>query len=923
MKKAKFFLLLAAAIPAMLRAQCPASVTITSVDVVNADCPSNGKATVNSNGGGTNAVQYQLTQGPQGGGWPTGQQDSPEFTALPPGDYTVKAICKDDLNISSTKNFTIGKNYVNLAVTVTTTGVCTNFVPGGKITVNTSGGKAPLEYAILKSANGSEPVENFTFGSSNTFDLVGADPWGTYQVRVRDACGNIVPQTVELIPNTPKAKITQVIPQILQGQVNALFGGASVNCGKVITVFRLADYLQGTPVTPSATTQYRIAVWESSTTTPPAISGTPAWEKDFKSTNDLTGIPLTIGTRSIAWKITTGCGEETTGNVQVPDLQLSLSPKAYPACGASGVSIATQTNTSAWPLTLEVTGYAANNSIVVPTITRTVNNALQLLVTGIGAADHYTVKITDACGSTASKSILVEAGTPSLLFSYMGDCTSVIGTGRVLFSFGSVSGNVPGWGTGAPGNMRIVNTVTNQEWTPDPNITWANSMSFPNIPPGDNYVLRFTSANGCTTDIPFKVTPNSAAPLSDFTLGGTSTQTCDGTGTITSTIATNYTVPVIYKLYKDGGSSPTATNGTGTFVGLAAGTYKVVAELAMCFTLPPLTSTKEYTIKPAGQNPVIEKKIGIVCDNSNTGLAGLAFTGTGPFKLEQKLSTDPESAFTTINASAPNELLVTGLTPNATYDFRITDQCSKTAITTVTIAPLTKINRVTTQQPCINQPYVLELEKIPGATYSWKREDGAQISTSNKLEWSSYQANNDGMYTCTVTINNCITRTETVTVNSTYCGSPLLVSFGNISAILKGDHLQVNWTSLTEKDNAWFEIEASSDGAHFHKIGEIKSRAETGNSGVAQDYSFEILAAQAMGTMGVVASIFLLGVSAIRRKLMVSGIAIVLLATSIIACNKATDLPVTTSDGNLYIRIVTVDKDGNRAYSKVIKVVKE
>ena len=179
------------------------------------------------------------------------------------------------------------------------------------------------------------------------------------------------------------------------------------------------------------------------------------------------------------------------------------------------------------------------------------------------------------------------------------------------------------------------------------------------------------------------------------------------------------------------------------------------------------------------------------------------------------------------------------------------------------------------------------------------------------------------MYTCTVTINNCITRTETVTVNSTYCGSPLLVSFGNISAILKGDHLQVNWTSLTEKDNAWFEIEASSDGAHFHKIGEIKSRAETGNSGVAQDYSFEILAAQAMGTMGVVASIFLLGVSAIRRKLMVSGIAIVLWATSIIACNKATDLPVTTSDGNLYIRIVTVDKDGNRAYSKVIKVVKE
>ena len=921
-------LLMAAFIPAMLWAQCPASVTVTNVDVVAAGCPSNGKATVTAN---SSNVSYQLTSGPQGGGYTTGAQDNNVFNDLPPGTYTVTVRCKDATNISATKTFTIDNNYIPLGLSFTTQNVCTNFTPEGiVVTATGSGGSGTLQYALLKTANAGEPESSFTYGSSNTFNIAGttgAAVWGTYQLRVKDACGAYVTRTVELTPNTPTAKISQVILNSLQGPSSSLFGSTNPTCGKIITIFRLLDYVNNNPVTPSATTKYRIAIWESSTTACPATTGPPAWEKDFTNTAHLSFIPLTIGTRSIAWRIITGCGEETTGCTEVGEYLFNISPRIYPACGTSGVTIITSTNTVAWPVTLEIKGHDAAGTVMF-TDTRTANSQPQLNVTGVQEAHHYTVKLTDACGLTTTReNVLVQTGAPTLVPGYPGDCTNVIGTGRVAFSYATPSGNIPGWGTGDPNTMRIVNTSTNQEWAPAPGTVWNNSMSFYNVPPGTNYVLRFTSADGCTTDIPLTVAANSAAPLTDFTLGGTSTQTCTGSGSISSTLTTNYTVPVTYKLYKDGATTPMATNGTGNFGNLTAGAYKVVAELTMCGGFPPLTSTKEYTILPDGASTIIQKKIGANCDASGTGIAGFEFVGVGPFLLEMKKTSEPETAWATIDAAAGNEKLVTGLAQNTSYNVRITNPCGKAATTTVTIAPLTNITRVTTAHPCVGSPYVLELDKIPGATYSWKKDGGSQISTSNKLEWSSYAANNDGTYVCTVTINNCIVRTETITLNSTKCGQVLSVKFGDISATLKGGNLLVNWSTLSEDHHKLFEIEYSRDGSNFTKIGTVNSKSVDGSSAETISYEFSIgasdVAKSVAGSLAVVVLAFAVG-GYRRRRIILSLIGLMAVITIVtVSCNRDESVAAGADIANGYIRIAAVDKDGKKDYSKVVKIVKD
>jgi len=70
----------------------------------------------------------------------------------------------------------------------------------------------------------------------------------------------------------------------------------------------------------------------------------------------------------------------------------------------------------------------------------------------------------------------------------------------------------------------------------------------------------------------------------------------------------------------------------------------------------------------------------------------------------------------------------------------------------------------------------------------------------------------------------------------TPCTMPLpveLVSF----AVQKNSAttVQISWTTLTEKNNQYFEVERSNDGIHFYTIGKLNGN---GNSSIAHDYVF-------------------------------------------------------------------------------------
>lgn len=150
---------------------------------------------------------------------------------------------------------------------------------------------------------------------------------------------------------------------------------------------------------------------------------------------------------------------------------------------------------------------------------------------------------------------------------------------------------------------------------------------------------------------------------------------------------------------------------------------------------------------------------------------------------------------------------------------------------------------------------------------------------------------------------------------------PLSVNWLSVNAILKGNNLQVNWATATETNNDHFEIEASTNGTDFTKIGNIKSKAENGNSEIELKYSFEKNSAD----IAFAISLLALGlVLPVKRKyrwiftaIIISGL---LLFNS--SCTKNNDQVVSNKD-DLFIRIAQVDKDGAKTYSQVVKAVRD
>ncbi|MGN7783661.1 hypothetical protein ACTJIJ_04015 [Niabella sp. 22666] len=148
----------------------------------------------------------------------------------------------------------------------------------------------------------------------------------------------------------------------------------------------------------------------------------------------------------------------------------------------------------------------------------------------------------------------------------------------------------------------------------------------------------------------------------------------------------------------------------------------------------------------------------------------------------------------------------------------------------------------------------------------------------------------------------------------------LPVTFGDITAAIKHTTLLVNFTTVSEKNNDRFIIEASKDGIHFKETGIIKSLAKDGNSNIPLQYSFSMNYG-GLGMAGVgLFTILLLPFRKKRRLLIVMTFACV---GSFISCKKNPDKISSGVTDNVFIRIAQVDKDGTAHYSKIVKAVQE
>lgn len=152
--------------------------------------------------------------------------------------------------------------------------------------------------------------------------------------------------------------------------------------------------------------------------------------------------------------------------------------------------------------------------------------------------------------------------------------------------------------------------------------------------------------------------------------------------------------------------------------------------------------------------------------------------------------------------------------------------------------------------------------------------------------------------------------------------SGLPVIFGTISASFKNDLLTVKWNTNSETNCDHFVVEGSVDGNNFVPLKEISSKATGGNSSAELQYSISFGAQTAMMiSLGIFALLFSVFTFNRRKKWLVAGV--VLSIASFIACKKM-EMAQTEKAGTLpYIRILQVDKDGGKHYSKVITVTNE
>ncbi len=168
----------------------------------------------------------------------------------------------------------------------------------------------------------------------------------------------------------------------------------------------------------------------------------------------------------------------------------------------------------------------------------------------------------------------------------------------------------------------------------------------------------------------------------------------------------------------------------------------------------------------------------------------------------------------------------------------------------------------------------------------------------------------------------------TSSVNLGISNDPIVlpVVFGSISAKWNGNNLNVTWTTETEKNNDYFDIEASTNGVDFISIGTVKSLAPDGNSDKAIQY--ELTKSLTGNTLASILGISLLGLGSIglyrKRRLRLPFTLVIMcgLTAILFGCKKATSDEL-GGDGKVFIRVTQVDKDGSRSSSKVVKVVQE
>jgi hypothetical protein len=571
------------------------------------------------------------------------------FTNLLPGLYTVEAV--DGCGKLRRATFTVTASTSPIATSITSpscAGTATGLISvtaTGSNGLSSTGAPGNFQYALIAPSPVIRPFQN---GSvfENLFP-------GTYTVATRDICGNI-------------GTVTATVGTAAAPNFGTSFSTASCPNGSTGTI----EVQNGTVA--GGGSPYTYALVAPSPVTRPV-----------QNNNDFTGLPP--GTYTV--RMTDLCATSAITTVTVPASTAPTFTTAVTAsCStpASGTVTVTPGASAQAPFTFElISPGAAIRAPQGSNIANTFNSIFTALNQG-----SYTVRMTDACGTSVTGTAVVAAPT-ALTFPTGSTATPSCSAG----STGQITVAQPANGLGAYRYELIA---------PSPVTRPAQySRVFNGLPTG-NYTIRITDSCGTQVD-------NSAAPLALAAatapgLSVTNTASCaTSSGTITCLATTTNQGGGTYQFALIAPSPVTRPNQAApTFTGLPAGNYTVQIT-DQCGQ----TGTTTTTIAAAGAFTPAAGGSVVACNGSGY-FAQLIVTnpqnftsggpippgsGGGPYTYAVYDATN-----TTLIAGPQASNIFPTITPvasNPSHTIRVTDVCGNTSTTTVALNPPTALTAAT------------------------------------------------------------------------------------------------------------------------------------------------------------------------------------------------------------------------------------
>ena len=733
------------------------------------------------------------------------------FTNLQPGtDYEVKTVCSNDNSIvySANPNITVADNYIPITdATITISDVCTNFTTGGTFTVNSvTGGTAPYQYSVILSNNPAYPDASSVYTASNTANVTA---FGTYQIRVKDACGNYKTFTKTISADIAAIQFYWKPKKVCNSnQAQGKFWYGYAGFSPIVQ----SDLAKG----------LKLVIRDKDASGAILFDGT------------YTGTPFTYTespTHTYYVTSTNSCGLTTSykhyltdvndGEVEAINARASSS-----GCGvAETMTISATANKSYWNYPIYVTVRNTANAVVYnnPALAEGASWSTGSLPMG-----NYTVTYVDACGDSKTETVNnpQSAGTPALSFYQYTNWRCSAGpltqNGTTQLAV-QITGYLPDSKnavvtiTSGPSNVGVNGMlVENKYWG------WTNML------PG-TYTFSYTTCGVTNTGT---VTVASGSHLLNQSLSSTATSFCSSGGNITSNKVYNGGYRTTVELLNSS-NTVIANNSTGTFNNVPAGTYSTRMKVTTCNGNFYYIDGSTVTITNSSTGPQISSSTGVVCEDAagnplSTGSAYLDLVGVAPYTIQYRVQ-GSGSSYTTISTSN-SKLQIDNLTANTIYEVILADACGGSFPTTVQIKTMGNLVASNTSQPCVGSAYSLTIPNYAGATYQWTDSLGNVLSNTRSYTFASYTAANDGTYTCKITWSNCVTRFVNVKLNSSLCGSPIdyvcykpavttgtaLETKHGITALGRAGADNGNWPMV--RKGAWTALEAKTKGFVVNRL---------------------------------------------------------------------------------------------------------